>query len=217
MTMTTLKAQLRDKSQKIKSIIEDGNIPAVFYGPKEDATSIFISKKEFIKAFRDAGESTIVDIETPNGKKKSVLIHDVQFDPVITTPIHVDFYVVEAGKEVEVNVPLEFVGVSPAIKELGGSLVKVIHELAVKGKPADLPHSIEVDISVLDGLDSNISAGDINLPKGISISHSADDIVASISVAKEEEEEVAGEDIADIEVEKKGKKEGEEDSDNKSE
>lgn len=209
MTMTTLKAQPRDKSQKIKSIIEDGNIPAVIYGPKEDATSIFVSKKEFIKAFREAGESTVIDIETPDGKK-SALIHDVQFDPIRTTPIHADFYVVEAGKEVEVNVPLEFVGVSPAVKELGGSLVKVMHELAVKGKPADLPHSIEVDISVLEGLDSNISAGEITLPKGISLSNSADDIIASVSVAKEEEEETAeNEGIADIEVEKKGKKDEE--------
>jgi len=207
--MTTLKAQSREKSQDIKALREEGNMPAVLYGPKEDAISITVSGKEFGKVLKEAGESTVITLETPNGKK-SALIHDVQFDPVKSIPVHADFYIVEAGKEVEVNVPLEFVGVAPAVKDLGGSLVKVIHELAVKGKPADLPHSIEVDITSLKDLESNISTGDVTLPKGITLSNSADDIVASISVAKEEEEEAPSADLADIEVEKKGKKEGEE-------
>jgi len=132
---------------------------------------------------------------------------------VKSTPIHVDFYIVEEGKEVEVNVPLEFVGVSVAVKELGGTLVKVIHELPIKGKPVDLPHSIDVDISTLTDLDSNISAGTIVLPKGITLTNNAEDIIASISAAREEEaEEAPAEDIADIEVEQKGKKEEEEES-----
>ncbi len=204
--MTILKAQLREKSQNIEEIREGGDIPAVLYGYKKEAVSITVSKKDFIKTLKEAGESTVVTIEMPEGKF-SVLIHDIQFHPVKSMPIHADFYVIEEGKEVDVNVPLEFVGVSPAIKELGGSLVKVIHELAIKGKPADLPHSVEVDISALENLESNISAGDVVLPKGITLSHSPDDIVASISVAKEEEEEAPVEEIADIEVEKKGKKE----------
>ncbi len=209
MTMTTLKAQSREKSQNIKTLREGGNMPAVFYGPKEEAVSIVVSGKEFGKVLKEAGESTVITLETSNGKK-SALIHDVQFDPVKSIPVHADFYIVEAGKEVEVDVPLEFVGVSLAIKELGGSLVKVIHELTVKGKPADLPHSIEVDITPLKDIGSNISAGDIVLPKGITLTNSLDDIIASISVAKEEEEEAPSADITDIEVEKKGKKEDEE-------
>jgi large subunit ribosomal protein L25 len=206
--MTTLKAQTREKSQNVKVLREEGNMPAVLYGAKEDSVSISVSGREFGKVLKMAGESTVITLDTPNGKK-SALIHDIQFDPVKSIPVHADFYIVEAGKEVEVDVPLEFVGVSPAVKELGGSLVKVIHELAIKGKPADLPHSIEVDIAVLKDLESNISAGDVTLPKGIVLTNSADDIIASISVAKEEEEEAPSADIADIEVEKKGKQEEE--------
>ena len=210
--MTTLKAQSREKSQNIKTLREEGIMPAVLYGAKEDAVSVAVSMKEFGKVLKEAGESTVITLETPDGKK-SALIHDVQFDPVKSIPIHVDFYIVEAGKEVEVNVPLEFVGTAPAVKDLGGSLVKVVHELAIKGKPADLPHSIEVDIKSLKDLESNISAGDVVLPSGIILTNNADDIIASISVAKEEEEESPSAELDDIEVEKKGKKEEEEKED----
>jgi len=208
--MTMLKTQKREKSQNAKAILSEGNIPIVFYGPKEKTASAIVSGKEFGKVLKEAGESTVITLDTSNGKK-SALIHDIQFDPIKSTPIHVDFYVVEEGKDVEVNVPLEFVGVATAIKELGGSLVKVMHELAVKGKPADLPHSIEIDISSLETLDSNISSNDVALPKGITLTSTTDDIVASISVTKEEEE-VPVADISDIEVEQKGKKDDEEEA-----
>ncbi len=209
--MTTLKVQQREKKQDVKILREEGSMPAVLYGPKEDTLPITISIKDFGKVLKEAGESTVITLETPKGKKNAI-IHAVQFDPVRSTPIHADFYIIEEGKELEVNVPLEFVGVSVAVKELGGTLVKVVHELPIKGKPADLPHSIEVDISTLTDLDSNISAGAIVLPKGIILTNSVEDIIASISVAKEEEEETIASDIAEIEVEQKGKKEDEEES-----
>ncbi len=207
--MTTLEIQKREGSDSLKDIRENGMIPAVMYGPKDEATSISISKKDFIKIFEEAGESTVIILDTPNGKK-NVLIHAVQFDPVKDTPVHVDFYIVEAGKEVEVSVPINFVGVSIAVKKLGGTLVKVLHELQVKGVPAKLPHSIDVDISVLTGLDSHIINKDVSLPSGITLVDIEDETVASISVAKEEEEEeVENTDISAIEVEKKGKKDEE--------
>jgi len=206
--MITLKTQARETSS-LKSQREAGMVPAVMYGAKEDTTPISVSGKEFGKALKEAGESTVITLDTPKGKK-SALIHDVQFDPIKSTPLHADFYIIEEGKEVEVDTPLEFVGVSPAVKELGGTLVKVLHELSIKGMPAKLPHSIEVDISALVDIESHISAKDITLPEGITLMNSADEIIASISVAKEEAEEPTEEaDISSIEVEKKGKKEEE--------
>jgi len=206
--MITLKTQAREASN-LKSQREAGMVPAVMYGPKEDTASIAVSGKEFGKVLKEAGESTVITLETPKGKK-SALIHDVQFDPIKSIPLHVDFYIIEEGKEVGVDTPLEFVGVSPAVKELGGTLVKVLHELSIKGMPAKLPHTIEVDISALVDLESHISAKDITLPEGITLMNNIDEIIASISVAKEEEEEpTESADISDIEVEQKGKKEEE--------
>src|SRR3989344_8958135 len=144
----------------------------------------------------------------PKGKLNA-LIYEVQVDPVKGQPIHADFYVLEKGQEVTVHIPLEFTGISVAVKDLGGSLVKVLHEVEVKAQPENLPHNFVIDISSLDTLDSQILAGSIILPKGVTLVTHGTDVVAAIAVAKEEVEE-APIDIASIEVEKKGKKEEEE-------
>lgn len=206
--MITLQTQPREASRKGAALRAKGVMPAVLYGPKEKTLSISISGKDFQKIWKEAGESTVIKLETSQGKK-SALIHDVQFDPVRSTPIHADFYVIEEGKEVEVDIPIEFIGVAPAVKDLGGTLVKVMHELPVKGMPDKLPHEIKVDISALVGLESRIAAGDLALPQGITLMCHAADIIASVAVAKEEVEITEPIDLSTIEVEKKGKKEEE--------
>ncbi len=208
--MLSLKSQARDNKMKPEFLRKQGLIPAVFYGPKAKTTSITILQKDFRKIWREAGESSIVMLETPIGKV-STLIHDVQFDPVKSDPIHADFYVIEEGKEVEVHVPIEFIGIAPAVKELGAMLIKVLHELNIKAMPKDLPHNLTVDVSSLVALDSQILVKDINLPKGVTLITHADEVVVSVAAARkaEEEEVVAPIDLSAIEVEKKGKKEEE--------
>jgi len=208
--MLSLKSEARDSKMKPAFLRKQGLIPAVFYGPKAKTTPITILQKEFRKIWREAGESSIVILETPAGKV-STLIHDVQFDPVKSDPIHADFYVIEEGKEVEVHIPIEFTGVAPAVKELGAMLIKVLHEVNIKAMPKDLPHNLTVDVSSLVALESQILVKDINIPKGVTLITHADDVVVSVAAARkaEEEEVVAPIDLTAIEVEKKGKKEEE--------
>ncbi|HEC30687.1 MAG TPA: 50S ribosomal protein L25 [Candidatus Yonathbacteria bacterium] len=208
--MLTLKAEIREATEDSSSLRAAGKVPAVFYGSKEKTTiSISVENKEFVKALKEAGESSVITLDTSKGKK-GVLIHEVQFDPVTDKPIHVDFYVVDQTKEVEVAVPIEFIGVSPAVKELGGILVKIMHEIEIKALPQDLPTNIKVDISILIDFSSRILVKDLKLPKGVIATANLDDAVANISEAKEEVEEAPAEiDMDAVEVEKKGKKEEE--------
>lgn len=208
--MLSLKSQARDAGTKPSFLRKQGLIPAVFYGPKAKTTSIVVAQKDFRKIWREAGESSIVMLETPAGKI-STLINDVQFDPVNSDPIHADFYVVEEGKEVEVHVPIEFTGVAPAVKELSAMLIKVLHEVNIKAMPKDLPHNLVVDVSSLATLESQILVRDITLPKGVTLITHADEVVASVAAARTTEEEEAPQpiDLSAIEVEKKGKKEEE--------
>lgn len=208
--MLTLKTEAREnKKAANEALRNEGKIPAVFYGAKQETTPIAISAGDFLRVWNEAGESTIITLETANGKLDT-LIHEVQFNPVTDEPVHADFYVVDKDKEIYVEVPLEFEGVAPAVKELGGILVKVMHELEVKTRPQDLPHNIVIDISVLKDMDSHISVKDITLPNGVVATANPDEIVAAVSAAREEEEAPATEvDMSSIEVEKKGKKEEE--------
>ncbi len=209
--MITLSAEKRDMNQSPEALRKAGKLPAVFYGPKEKSTPVTVSAVEFIKVFKKAGESTVVVLKEGNDEHET-LIHDVDFHPLTGTPRHVDFYVIEKGKKVKVHVPITFEGTSPAVKDLGGILVKVLRELEIEAAPKDLPHGFTVDISSLVELTSVITAADIKLPAGVTLETKAEEIVASIAVAKEEVEEVKPIDMSAIEVEKKGKeaKEGEE-------
>lgn len=187
-----------------------GSIPAVFYGNKQASSPISVKTSEFIKVWKEAGESSVISLVGSLGTVDA-LIHDVDIDPVTEIPRHADFYVFEKGKKIEVNIPLAFVGVSPAVKDLSGNLVKVMHELAIEASPENLPHEIEVDISTLVNFDSQILAKDIILPKGVTLASVEDEVVASVSAprADEAEEPAVAPDLSSIEVVKKGKKDEE--------
>lgn len=201
----TLKVEKRDVKASVEDLRKAGKMPAVFYGKKEASTPIAISLVDFVKAYKQAGESTVVILKGEGVEVESI-IHDMDLHPVTGKPIHADFYVFEKGKKIKVDVPLEFVGVAPAIKELGGTLIKVLHDVEVEALPKDLPHKLEVDISALVDFKSVIAAKSIKLPSGVALAISEDEIVASVAEPKEEVEEVAAPvDLSAIEVEKKGK------------
>lgn len=201
----TLQVRKREGKKTLKTLRDGSEMPAVFYGPKEDSTPIAIDVDVFKKLWKEAGESTVIELKG-DGVDTEVLIHDVDVHPVTGEPRHADFYAIEKGKKVTVKVPLEFVGVAPAVKELGGILVKIVHEIEIEVPPKDLPQHIDVNVEGLVGLDSQISAKDVSIPESAELITNTDDVIALINEAKEEEpEEVAS--IEDIEVEQKGKKE----------
>lgn len=211
--MITLEYKGRDVKEDVAQLRKNGFIPAVFYGKKQKSTPISVAFSEFLKVWKHAGESEVVSLKTKNGTSENIntLIHDVAVNPLSGTPIHADFYVFEKDKKIEVDIPLEFVGISPAMKDLGGNLVKVLHEIKVSASPEHLPHQIEVDISTLVTFEDHISAKDIKLPVGVLLAIQEDVVVASVAPPKAEEieEPVVAPDLSAIEVEKKGKKEEE--------
>ena len=206
--MITLDVQVRDKSAKLADLRKVGKMPAVFYGKKTASTPISVLQKDFLKVWKIAGESSVVTLKDATAEV-DVLIHDVDVDPVSDIPRHADFYVFEKGKKLEISVPLTFVGVAPVVKDLGGSLVKALHELKISADPQHIPHSIEVDVSSLVDFDSQITVADLVVPAVVTVLIDATEVVALVTEAKEEPVEAEPIDISTIEVEKKGKKDEE--------
>lgn len=208
--MLTLNVEKRPAKSNPDAIRKTGKIPAVFYGPKEASTAVMIPVKEFKKAWKEAGESSVIILKDGSSEHET-LIHDVDIHPLSGEPRHADFYVIEKGKKVRVKVQLVFAGVSPAVKDKGGILVKVMREIEVEAAPRDLPRELSVDLTKLVELNDTIHAGTIKLPAGVEIRIGADEVVASVTEAKEEEVAPTAIDMASIEVEAKGKevKEGE--------
>ncbi len=207
--MITLNVEVRDVKVNPKMIRRGGSIPAVFYGPSNQATSISVNKIAFTKAYQEAGQSAIISLKTPTGVIDAI-IHDVALDPVIGDPIHADFYIVAKDHKIEVDVPVEFVGVAPAEK-LGGIVMKLMHEIRIEALPGKLPQHFVVDLSKLVTMESQISVADIVLGDGVRALVELTEVVAGMTTPQEEEETTAGPiDMSAIEVVKKGKKEEEE-------
>lgn len=207
MTISLTAAKREETGKKVQRLIAAGSVPAIVYGPKQEAVAISVSAREFDKVLRSAGESSVVELGGL-GSPMQVLIHEVDRDPVTHAPRHVDFYAIEKGAKVEVAVPLVFVGESPAAKQ-GASLVKVMHELEIEAAAADLPHEIEVDISVLAAVGDQIHVSDLKLPKGVELKVEGEQVIALVQEVAVEEEAPAAVDMSAIEVEEKGKKEEE--------
>jgi large subunit ribosomal protein L25 len=206
--MTTLQVEKRDTKEDVKALRANGIVPAVFYGPKQDSTSIKLKAVDFIKAYREAGESTIITLED-GSSKYDVLVQDLLLDPVKGSVVHVDFYAVEKGKKVEVSVPLVFVGEAAAENVLGGTLVKVMHEVDIEALPNALPHEIEVSIESLVDFEAQIHAKDLILPEGVSLITEPDEDVALVQEHKEEAEDIVTPDLDSIEVQSEKKKDEE--------
>ena len=211
--MIELKAKKRDIfGKKLYKSRLAGEMPIVVYGAGEKSSHFFVNSKEFAKVWKQAGESSIVSLNA-DGAKKDALIQEVTFHSVSDEPLHADFYLVKADQVIRVSIPIKFQGVAPAAKTFGGVLVKVMHEIEVEALPANLPHEYIVDVSKIEKLEDQITIGDLKVASGVKIIAAIDDIIALVSVGKEEVEEVAEPvDLSKIEVEKKGKKpeEGEE-------
>ncbi|MBI5400866.1 MAG: 50S ribosomal protein L25 [Candidatus Yonathbacteria bacterium] len=206
--MLTLNAEKRVVSGKGLEVLRDsGKIPAVAYGPKDGNHSIALNTIEFKKVWEKAGESSVISLKI-GSEEKDALIHEVSVNPATDKIVHADLYLIEKGKSITVDVPLMFEGISPAVKNLGGVLVKVMHEVEVEAMPRDLPHELKVDISKLTSFEDQITVRDLVLPQGVKVTAGEDEIVALVSEPKEEVEEVAAATVADIEVVgAKGKKE----------
>lgn len=200
----SLQYEKRGKKQSPSAFKKAGKIPAVFYGRKQASTSITVSAREFEKVWKKAGENTVVTLNGGFGEV-ATLIYTVDRHPVTDAFLHVDFYAFEKDQKLRVKVPIEFTGVAPAVKDLRGVLVKVLHDLEIEAAPKDLPRSVTVDISPLVAFDSVILAKQISLPSGVILITLPEEVTASVYEPKEEKVEETTPDISQIEVVKKGK------------
>lgn len=187
--MLALEVQVRDPKETPDELRARGIVPAVMYGHNEPAQSISVNAGVLEGVWRDAGETTVITLKGLKGDKET-LIHDAQVHPVTGKLIHVDFLVLEKGKKIEISVPLEFVGEAPAEKA-GHSLNKALHEVEIEVAPAELPHSLEVDISSLSEIGDHITAAQIKLPSSATLITDPEEFVVSVTGHEEEPAEEA--------------------------
>lgn len=200
--------------KKVKTIRAQGITPGVLYGHGIENIMLSIPTKTLEKVYKQAGESTLLDLTVDGKDQRKVIIQDVQYDNVKGNIIHIDLHEVKMTEKLTTEIPLKFIGESKAVKELAGVFVANMDHLKVECLPGDLVHEIEVDISVLVDFESAVHIKDIKAPKGIELLDNADEVVAVVAPPRAEEEVVAaapaeGEaaKVAEVAVVEKKKKE----------
>lgn len=189
MTEINLKSNIREiVGRKVKKYRKKGLIPAVVYGNKITPQSIWVNNLDLKKTFSRSGENTIIRLEIDDKNAVNVLIHDTQINPMTGDFYHVDFFQVRMEEKIEADIPLEFIGESPAVKELGGVLVKNIGEIRVSCLPADLPHSIEINFEMLKTFDDHIKISDLKVSDKVKIFDDREAIIVSVIPPRTEEE-----------------------------
>ncbi|MDP3901619.1 MAG: 50S ribosomal protein L25 [bacterium] len=204
-----LVVQKREKfGKKINQLRKSGFIPAELYGHGVENLHLAVQVKDFAKVFKEAGESSIVDLLI-DGEKRPVLVYHTSFDPVTDDVTSVDFYQIKLDEKIKVNVPLSFIGESVAIKE-GGVLIKAMHELELETLPLNMPHSIEVDLARISSIGQSIYIKDLSLPDGIKLFVDDNTPVATVvaRITKEQEDAMVQEsvDVNAVKVESEEKK-----------
>ncbi len=200
-----LVAELRSKlGRSVSSLRSEGLLPAELYGRGVENIHLTIPKRSFDKVFREAGESAIITLVV-GSQKHPVLVVDVQRDFVTNEPIHIDFHKIRMDEKIRMNIPLEFIGEAPAVREQSGVLTKSVSEIEIETLPNNIPHSIPADLSVLAELGTSIYVRDLRVPKDVKVLSDENLVVATVAAPVEEKEE-APVSVADVKVESEEKK-----------
>ena len=164
----TLPAEQRERAGKgaSRELRRSGRVPAVIYGDKKEALSIHVEEKLLTKMLSTGHFMNSVIMIDNGGTPHRTLPKDVQFHPVSSRPIHVDFLRIGEHSQVHVNVPVHFTDEegSPGIKR-GGVLNVVRHDLELICDAAEIPEQIDIALTGLDVGDS-IHISNVTLPKG---------------------------------------------------
>jgi len=196
--MPELKLEKRqDTGKKIaKQLRREGKVPGVYYTHGKDPIPVKVEAKE-LKAIIST-EVKIIDLNLDNKNYKSV-VREVQFDPVLGVPLHVDFMGITLDEKINMTVPIHLTGTPIGVKE-GGILQQLLRELEVEALPMDLPEHVDVDVSELNIGDS-IHIEEIKIAK-VDILTDVERSVATVSAPTvivepvvEEEELLEGEEV----------------------
>ncbi len=208
--MTSTKVQLQATlrtilGRKVSSLRREAKIPANVYSKQKDSVAITLDKKEFVKLYSTAGETTLIDLNVDAEKKsRPVLIRDAQRHPVTGDIVHVDFQQVDLSQKVTANIPVETTGESEAVKA-GGVLVVTHNEIEVEALPTDLPEVFSIDISKLNAMGDTITVADLQFDREkVTIELDPEEVLATIQAQEEEKVEEVTTELAEPELIKQG-------------
>ena len=173
----------KEGSSNSRRLRKEGMVPGIVYGHGEKPTSVIVNFKELRNVLTtDAGLNAIIGLEV-GGKHKLSIVKKLQRHPVDHSVMHVDFLLIDPDEEVQVEVPINLVGVAKKVEQEQGIVDQIMFELNVLAKPDNIPNLLEFDISDLE-VGNTVVVSDLILPDGSSAVAEPDTIVASAELTR---------------------------------
>jgi large subunit ribosomal protein L25 len=191
--------------KQVRRLRREGLVPGVVYGPVIDSTvSVSVERRVFDKFYMQHGHSTIFKLRWDGGEQ-TVLIREVQVDPIRQDPLHIDFFAPNLRVKLRAMVP---VVLHNANADMEGILNTILSEVEIEALPMDLPHQLDVDISGLTAVGDHVRVEDITLPAKVELVTSGEETIATVVAETVEEEpeveEAEGAEAAEGEVAAEG-------------
>lgn len=201
MTMNaTLQAHKREQSGKgvARKLRAAGQLPAVVYGQGEEALHLTLDAADTRYLFeRISLENTIVNLEVEGeAAPLPTLIREVQVHPFRPDLLHVDFYLIQKGVTIEVQIPVQLEGTAAGVRNDGGTIQQILHEMSVKVIPSKIPDAIVVDVSHLE-LGDSLHISDIEMPEGVEANIDASRTICTVVMPKGLKSQAADDEEAD--------------------
>jgi large subunit ribosomal protein L25 len=173
--------------KEVKRLRRQGIVPGVIYGPAVDEPqSISLDAREFDGLYQRAGSTQLVDVAVGNASR-TVFIRNVERDPIKRTLIHAELYAPNLNKVTEIIVAVVTTG-EPSDRGLG-VLNHGRADVTVRGLPAAIPQSFEVDLARLENIDDAILVSDLEVPEGVEMLTPGDELIVRLSAAQRATEE----------------------------
>src|SRR4030042_3948438 len=175
--------------KKVRFLRRQGIIPANIYGHRIASTAINVDAKSLKHLLAHAGMTDLISLKMDDSKNPlRVLVREVQRNPINDDLLHVDFYQVRMDEKIKADVPIVFVGEAPVLKKVkNSSVLHLIDSLPIEALPDDLPHSLEVDVSGLEELDSTITEKHLHLGDRITLLSDPEQMAVKVIEARKEE------------------------------
>ncbi len=203
MDVVTLKLSPRSVTgKKVKELRRSGQVPVHLYGRGIESQALQAEAHVLRKVLPQVGTNIPLSLELDAEGENICFVREIQRHPVTEEVLHVDFLRVDVSRAIQAEVPIALTGSSPAVRELGGTLLQPLLSLLVEALPMDVPASLQVDVSQLDDFEKGVFVRDIELGPAVTLVSDPDEMVARVSPPRlEVEDERPDEDELDLEAE----------------
>ena len=187
LTLATDKREITGK--KVAILRRDGITPIHLYGTGIESQSLQCDTATVSKIVLQAGTNIPVTVTVPGNSEENVcFVREVQYHPVTDRLIHVDFMKVDVTRTVRAEVPIIISGLSPAVRNMGGTLLQPLQSVTVEALPMNIPAMFSLNSDLLIDFDTNFYVSDLEAPDNISIINDDDDLVAGVVAPRIERE-----------------------------